>query len=161
MDNINEITSNRRLTYLVRSPSGLFWVVLSRIARSRIRTGVFMVNINQSPGTTETENTTNAENVETTGSGTEKTSQFGYRVTLSDTNKKSRTRCRTKWVGLSSSLNEDLRGGIGGTINSYTVIRYRSGPVEFNWFPHPIANSRRISSQFATPVITTHVNISF
>lgn len=51
VDKANEIITNRRRTYLVRSPSGLFWVILSRLSLNRIRISVFMVE-EREPGKT-------------------------------------------------------------------------------------------------------------
>lgn len=124
MKNANQIPAKRRQTYLVRSPTGMFWVVLTRTSRSYLRTGVFMV-----------ENNKPSEMANTAPIPT-----FGYRVKLVDLEGKIRPCRRVKWVGLSSLLGEDIRGGNRGTDetrHNYSTVKCVSGNLELSWFRYP------------------------
>ncbi|XP_025196612.1 uncharacterized protein LOC112595576 [Melanaphis sacchari] len=115
--NVNDITTNRRRTYLVRSTYGMMWVLLSRISRSRIQTALFLVK-NQ-----PLESDNNHVNLLPTN--------IVYRVTWFDANDRSRTRSRTKGVNWSTSLKPDSQNL---SPNAYTTSRSRFGRMEINWY---------------------------
>lgn len=127
------ITSNRRRTYLVRSPDGMFWVLLSRETRSRIRTGVFAV-ASRTDGVRSLPDVAAAAAMvtETTAAAAVRNQPaMTYRVTWSDSEGRSRTRSRFRRVDSSASLGDDVRGVVSG---SYTMIRSRTGRVDIDWF---------------------------
>ncbi|VVC42681.1 Hypothetical protein CINCED_3A023506 [Cinara cedri] len=129
VDNTNLIATKQRRTYLVRSPAGMFWVVLTRVRRGYVRTGVFVVE-NSKPSTADPAGS------QTFGSAAASTHKYRYRVKSIDPERRPRTRVVIKWVGQSSTLSEDLRGGKRGAAEAYAVIKSTTGGMQFSWFPH-------------------------
>lgn len=118
IDDVNQITTNRRRTYLVKSPSGLFWVVLSKLKNKRIRISVFMVENRQS--------------------GTKPSPDppaMAYRITREVTNGQSRTLARMQFVIWSSAL---LRNSVDGVqafdANSIDLVLQQAKQVQVEWF---------------------------
>lgn len=119
VNDVNEITTDRRRTYLVRSPSGLFWVVLSRLTLNRIRTSVFMVEERQ-PGVAPSPDPP----------------PMAYRITRAATDGRSRTLVRTQFINWSSVLLRN--GGVVGShlfdTNSLSIRLQQAKQVHVEWF---------------------------
>lgn len=115
----NSITSYRRRSYLVDSPSGLFWVLLFKETRDRLRVGVFYVRDDSDVRSSMPSDSRNRM----------------YRVLWSDAGgSRYRTRSRTAVVGCSTSLNAWANGVFGGRAHSYAMIRRNTGRLEIYWF---------------------------
>lgn len=133
VNDLNAVKHNLRRTYLVRAPHGLFWIVLSRVARGRVRAGVFVVERRPPPGG------------RADGESQQSRAPPGltYRVTtVTDATGIAKSRSRPRRIGSSSSLTGDNRGdggkGGGGCANdTYAIIRSREGTVEFHWWLDP------------------------
>ncbi|VVC38531.1 TRAF-like,Zinc finger, RING-type,Zinc finger, RING/FYVE/PHD-type,Zinc finger, SIAH-type,Seven-in- [Cinara cedri] len=135
VDNIKLIESNRRRTLLVLSSVGMFWVVLSRKSRFQLLAGMFIVENSRPPETVTEPNMAFTEEPETPGPVTESTQTYSYQLRWFDEKGRSRFRSKMTWVGSSSLLSEEIRGGNRDASDSYTLIKSRSGSVEFRWFP--------------------------
>ncbi|XP_026807561.1 E3 ubiquitin-protein ligase SINA-like 10, partial [Rhopalosiphum maidis] len=120
---VQDITTNRRRTYLVQSTYGMIWVMLSRVARSRIQTALFLVN-DHWDGHMPNKN-----------HGEPTPTDIVYRVTWFDANDRSRTKSRTKRVHWSTSLKPEFQLLLS---NSYTTFRFKTGRMEINWFQCPM-----------------------
>ncbi|XP_003241456.1 E3 ubiquitin-protein ligase SINA-like 7 [Acyrthosiphon pisum] len=122
---LHTITRNQRRTYLVRSAYGMMWVLVSRGTRSRIQTGLFMVD-SARDGQHLNQHRFNP-----------KPPEFLYRVTWFDGNDRSRTKSRTKQIFWSTALKE-----IAVFPNAYSMFRFRSGRMEISWFRRYDRNSQ-------------------
>uniref|UniRef100_A0A2S2PUF7 E3 ubiquitin-protein ligase n=1 Tax=Schizaphis graminum TaxID=13262 RepID=A0A2S2PUF7_SCHGA len=114
-----DITTNRRRIYLIQSTCGMIWVILSRIARSRIQTALFLVN-NHLDGYNNHVKLMPTDIV--------------YRVTWFNANERSRTKSRTKRVYWSTSLKPEFQLLLS---DSYPTFRFKTGRMEINWFQCP------------------------
>ncbi|CAI6353772.1 unnamed protein product [Macrosiphum euphorbiae] len=120
---LHTITRNQRRTYLVRSASDMMWVLVSRGTRSRIQTGLFMV-----------QRSTREYRANPRPPG------FLYRITTwFDGNHRARTKSRTKPVFWSTALKE---GHTSAFPNAYSMFRPRSVRMEISWFRRYDSNSQ-------------------
>lgn len=133
MNDLGVITRNRRRTYLVRSPNGLFWAVLIRLTRGRIRTGVFIVEKRSAAAHAQLQQYRAPPTV-------------AYRITLLDTDGQIKSRSRPRWLGWSSALQQATgnRGDGFDTADTYTVVRSKFGRMEFHWWLDRTSDRRMI-----------------
>lgn len=151
VNDLNKVRHNLRRTYLVRAPDGLFWIVLSRVARGRVRAGVFVVERRQ-PSGRRADGQSQQSPATTPG--------LAYRVTTATGKAKSRGRPRR--IGSSSSLSDDNRGdggkggGGGCASDAYAIIRSRERSVEFHWWLDPPSVRRDVASHCAAQPTTSY-----
>jgi len=129
---LHAITRNKRRTYLVRSACGMLWVLMSRGARSRIQTGLFMVK-----STWNGQHSTSNLNQDRANP---RPPEFLYRITWFDGNDRTRTRSRTKQVYWSTALKEDCH--TSALPSAYSMFRSRTGRMEISWFRRYNSNSQ-------------------
>jgi hypothetical protein len=113
INDAKDVILNRRRSYLVETPYGLFWVKLSVEQRYRIRTSVFMVYDQQ-----------DSEDFYI-GNGP---SGMVFRVSWSDEEGKCRTRSRVRRIIWSPSpLYENIN-------ETYTKVRCKKGSLQIDWY---------------------------
>lgn len=117
MNDVEMVTFGRRRTYLIQSPVGFLWVMLTRQGLSEIRTAVFVVRPTNRTRSFPTPRPTNV----------------AYRVSWVDSLfKTKKDRSRTQLTAWSSSLKDAVRDE--RVTKPYMVVRPKTGSVEFTWF---------------------------
>lgn len=140
---VNTVARNRRRTHLVRTSHGLFWIVLTRVSRGRIRAGVFAVE-QRATGGAQHQNRVPSPSL-------------AYRVTTVSAEGQARSRSRIRRVAWTSSLKDDDRGDGGGLDDTYTAIRSRGGSVEFSWWFEPSRRNATTTGRCVAPWSATAV----
>ncbi|KAF0751141.1 E3 ubiquitin-protein ligase sina-like isoform X1 [Aphis craccivora] len=130
VDNLKDIIWNRRRTYLVQSTFGMIWVMMSRIARSRIQAALFMVNKHRSENN-------DVDKVPP---------DIRYRITCFDENDRLRTKSRTRVINWSTLLQSRCHNILSGVYTTFRVTTIDH--MVINWFRYPMNNRNRIPTTY-------------
>ncbi|KAE9535244.1 hypothetical protein AGLY_007977 [Aphis glycines] len=122
VDDLKDIIKNRRRTYLVQSMYGMIWVMMSRIARSRIQAALFMVN----------EQRSEKNDVDKVPP------DVRYRITCFDKNDRLRTKSRTRVINWSTLLQSECQNILTGMYTTFRVTTIDH--MVINWFRCPMNN---------------------
>ncbi|VVC38335.1 TRAF-like,Zinc finger, RING-type,Zinc finger, RING/FYVE/PHD-type,Seven-in-absentia protein, TRAF-like [Cinara cedri] len=121
VEDVNNIAQNRRRTYLVRAPHGVFWVLLSRASRNRIHTAVAVVIRNKLP----------------TEANCGQPLDIRYRIMWVDANGYTRGRNRLQTVNrwVTGPQYRDSNGVV--KLDIHSIVRSQSGRIKIGWFASP------------------------
>lgn len=135
INDAKDILFNRRRTYLVKTPHGLFWVFLTVETRSRIRTSVVMVPDDEQSEVLEPS-----------------TGPCGmvFRVLHGDDDGKYKNKSRIRRITWSSSPKYDK------VTETYTMVRCRAGKLQISWYDrHPLGRRTQPSTTTTPEVIAS------
>ncbi|CAH1732208.1 unnamed protein product [Aphis gossypii] len=130
VDDLKDIVKNRRRTYLVQSTYGMIWVIMSRIARSRIQVALFMVDNHRSEKN-------DVDKVPP---------DIQYRITCFDENHRLRTKTRTRVINWSTLLQSGCQNILPGMYTTFRVMTIDH--MVINWFQCPMNNRNRTSATY-------------
>jgi len=130
VENLKEIIKNRRRTYLIQSTYGMIWVMMSRIARSRIQAALFMVNDQRSEKN-------DVDKVPP---------DVRYRITCFDENDRLKTKSRTRVINWSTLLQSECQNILTGMYTTFRVTTIDH--MVINWFRCPMNNQNRTPATY-------------